>query len=156
MNTYEERQIFKLRWIFIPISLFTILPVLLLSNGSSREGLLALSISVGVLLLSGLLLFSMKQTIRIDEKGVHYQQRPFHRSFRSVPWSEIKEWKVEKISPLGDFGGWGIRINRKKMGYIIDGNYGLGLKTAAKKHTVLSIVNKEEAIQAMNYFGQFV
>ena len=148
---YEEKQVFQLNWIFIPIAIFTIVPTLLLSKGPGM--LIALLICGVTTLLVGFLLFSMRQTIRIDEQGVHYQQKPFHRKFYTIPWTDIQNWKVVKINAFGDFGGWGIRKTMKKNGYIIEGEFGLELKTSAKRLTVLSVKNKVATEQSMEAFS---
>ena len=148
MTTYEEKQVFKLRWIFFPIAFFSLLPVLLVADG--KEGRVALLITGVVLLLTGWLLLSMKQVIRIDEHGVSYKQGPFHRKFHQITWGDIQNWEVTKISPFSDFGGWGIRLTGKKKGYIIDGAYGLELQTNAKKIIVLSIKDKIATENAIN------
>ena len=141
MNSYEEKQIFKWRWrIFIPIAIFSLLPTLLL--GEVRESLVALLIIGVVLLLTGLLLLAMKQIVRIDANGVSYKQSPFHRKFQHILWTDIQDWKVTKINAFSDFGGWGIRLTPKKKGYIMEGDYGLELKTSAKKLIVVSIKDK--------------
>ena len=75
----------------------------------------------------------MKQIIRIDKDGVSYKQSPFHRKFQHLPWGDIQDWKVTKMNAFSDFGGWGIRITSKKKGYIMEGEYGLELKTSANK-----------------------
>lgn len=148
MNTYEEKQVFKLRWIFFPIAIFSLIPVVLVADG--KEGKIALMITGVVLLLTGWLLLSMKQMIRIDAEGVSYKQSPFHRKFHQIPWSDIQNWQVTKISPFRDFGGWGIRLTGKKKGYIIEGEYGLELQTSVKKIIVLSIKDKIATENAIN------
>ena len=150
MNTYEEKQVFKLRWIFFPIALFSLLPVLLVADG--KEGKVALLITGVVLLLTGWLLLSMKQVIRINEHGVSYKQGPFHRKFHQISWGDIQSWKVTKISPFGDFGGWGIRLTGKKKGYIIEGAYGLELVIKPKKIIVFSVKDKIGVEKAINQY----
>ena len=123
----------------IPITMVSLIPAIAASKG---EGLLLiLAIVLPILFITGGLLFSMQQTIRIDEKGVHYKQRPFHRTFRTIPWSDIQDWKLNRLDALGEVGGWGIRRTRKKNGYIIEGNYCLELKIDQKKAIVFSIKN---------------
>lgn len=153
MGPYEEKQQFNGIWVFMMIALFT-LPTLLITD--REEFPIVLLVVGGTLLLTGLLLFFLKQTIRIDKEGVHFKQTPIHRTYRTIKWADIQSWKVNKISALSDFGGWGYRLTSKKTGYIIAGDYGLELKTDAKRLTVLSIKNKEEVEQAMEKYGQYV
>lgn len=148
MNNYQETQIFQYRWaIFSFVAITALLPTLLMGAGEGRTN--ALLIILGILLLVGILLSSMKQVILIDSNGVSYKQSPFHRKFQVIPWADIQDWKVTKINALGDFGGWGIRITSKKKGYIMEGEYGLELQTGAKKLTVLSVKNKIAVTDAM-------
>lgn len=150
MNIYEEKQVFKLRWIFFPIAIFSLLPVLLVADG--KEGRIALLITGIVLLLTGWLLLSMKQVIRVNEQGISYKQGPFHRRFHQISWGDIQNWKVTKISPFSDFGGWGIRLTGKKKGYIIEGEHGLELQTNAKKIIVFSVKDKIGMENAINQY----
>lgn len=153
MMPYEEKQQFNGIWVFILIALFT-LPTLFFTG--AEEMPIVLLVIGGTLLLTGLLLFFLRQTIRIDKEGVHFKQSPIHRTFRTIKWADIQSWKVYKISPLSDFGGWGYRLTAKRTGYIIAGDYGLELKTDAKRLTVISIKHKAEVEQAMEKFGQYV
>ena len=151
MNSYEEKQVFKWRWgMFIFVAISSLLPTLLI--GEIRENQLALLIIGIVLLLTGLLLWAMKQIVRIDTNGVSYKQSPFHRKFQYIPWGDIKDWKVTKMNAFSDFGGWGIRMTGKKKGYIIEGEHGLELTTSAKKLIVLSIKDKIAVEKVMNQY----
>lgn len=150
---YEEKQTFK--WsqpLFWGITLMTLLPLLIFYK--KEDGLLALAIVGVVLLLTGLLFFSMKQTIRIDEEGVHFKQRPLINNFKSYPWSTIQNWELLKISPIKDFGGWGIRYTGSKTGYIMEGDFGLELIIGKKKKIVLSVKNRAEVERMMKKYGQ--
>ncbi|MEM1124655.1 MAG: hypothetical protein AAGJ18_29720 [Bacteroidota bacterium] len=141
MTTYEEKQSLKIMGLIIPIALFTLaVPIaLMLKNG---EGWLGLAISIGTLLASALLLYNMRQTIRLDEMGIHYKQTIIHRTFRTIPWTTIKNWQIKKLNALGDYGGWGYRTTGKKKGYIIEGNYCLELDIGKQKLIGLSVKNK--------------
>lgn len=147
MTTYEEKQVFKLRWIFFPIALFSLLPVLLVTEG--KEGRIALLITGIVLLLTGWLLLAMKQIVRFHPKGISYKQGPFHRKFHLIPHSEIRNWEIKKLNAFSEYGGWGIRLTTKKKGYIIEGDYSLELQTNAKKLIVFSIKDKIATEKAM-------
>ena len=149
---YEENQTFK--WsqqLFWGITLMTFLPLLIFYK--KEDGLLALAIVGFVLLLTGGLFFSMKQTIRIDEQGVHLKQRPLINNFKSYPWSTIQNWELLKISPIKDFGGWGIRYTGSKTGYIMEGDYGLELDIGKKKKIVLSVKNRAEVERMMKKYS---
>jgi hypothetical protein len=47
-----------------------------------------------------------------------------------------------KNSPIGLFGGWGIRTHRRLgVAYTTDGNHGLFISQAGRKRTLLGIQN---------------
>lgn len=152
MENYKEKQSTKLSWLIVPIAIMTLVPTLAFAD--SENGMIGVVIAGVTLLLIGGLLLSLGQTVQVDKIGIHFKQTPIHRTFRTVKWTEIKAWKVTKLNALSDFGGWGYRLTPSKVGYIIEGKYGLELKTKAKKLTVLSVKNKEEVERAMEYFGQ--
>ncbi len=149
---YEEQQTFK--WalpMFLGIALMTALPILFYYE--KEDGLLALLIVGGVILFTGGLFFSMKQTIRIDEQGVHYKQSPLINSFKTIPWGTIQNWEVKEISALKDFGGWGIRYTGSKTGYIMQGDFGLEMNTGKKRRIVLSVRNRGEVERLMTKYA---
>jgi len=150
---FEEKQTFKWAFpLFLGIALMTILPILFFSeNGGS---LLELGIVGLVLLLTGGLFYSMKQTIQINETGVLYKQSPLINKFKTIPWDTIQNWELKKISPLRDFGGWGIRYTGSKTGYIMDGDFGLELNTGKKKKIVLSIKNRGEVERLLKKYAR--
>lgn len=150
MDSYEEKQQFKANYIFLLMIPSLLLPLILL--GKEGQWLLGIGIAVGTLVFTGGLLYLMQQTIRIDDKGIHYKQLMIHRTYRTITWSEIKDWKITKMNALGNFGGWGYRVTSKKWGYIIEGEFGLELNTGAKKLTVLSIKNRVEAERYISMF----
>lgn len=143
VNYYEEKQQFKANYIFLLLIPSMLLPMILLAK--EDRWLLGLGIVVGTLVLTGGLFYLMQQTIRIDANGIHFKQLMIHRKYRTIAWTDIKDWKITKMNALGDFGGWGYRVTGKKWGYIIEGDFGLELETDAKKITVLSIKNRVEA-----------
>lgn len=148
---YEEQQRFQ--WalpMFLVIALMTALPILFFHE--KENGMLDLIIVGGVILLTGGLFFSMKQTIRIDEQGVHYKQTPLINSFKQIPWEIIQNWEIKDMSPLKDFGGWGIRYTGSKKGYIMQGDFGLELNIGEKKRIVLSVINRGEVEQLIRKY----
>lgn len=69
----------------------------------------------------------MKLTVRVDAAGVHYQYTPFLNRWRRWPWSEFQQVFPRVYSPLGDYGGWGIRGLPGDLAYNVWGPAGLPL-----------------------------
>jgi len=56
---------------------------------------------------------------------------------KSLPLKEIAEVSVHEFSPLRDFGGYGIRVNRQMTAYYFSGNHGvLIVTTTGKKYLI--------------------
>lgn len=87
----------------------------------------------------------------IDDKGIRLRMPPFHLfSERTIRWSEVESITIRKVSPFGEFGGWGIRWNLgKKMGYVWNGKQGIELKLTSGKSVVITIMDLQGARQAL-------
>lgn len=87
-------------------------------------------------------------TVGIDDEGVSVRFRPFHRHPRRFAWDEIERIAVRKVSPLGEFGGWGIRYGwGRKTGYVWNGTEGIELVLRSGR-TIVITVRDGEAVRA--------
>lgn len=127
MPAFEETQWFYRRWWWLVLGLtgLAISPLAFVSN--KPHGLQALLITVPLVL--GLLagLWFTKLTVRVDTVGVHYQYTPLLNRWRHWPWSEFQQVFPRVYSPLGDYGGWGIRGLPGNLAYNVWGPAGLQL-----------------------------
>ena len=94
-------------------------------------------------------------SIWIDDKGIRLRMPPFHLfSERTIRWSDVESVTIRKVSPFGEFGGWGIRWNLgKKMGYVWDGKQGIEVKLTNGKSVVITILDLQGARQALDGRG---
>lgn len=108
-------------------------------------------VGAAVVLPSVLIVLLLRTTLEVtvDESGLSIIMRPFHRKVRHYAWAEIAEISTRRVSPLGEFGGWGIRGWGKKVGYIWAGNTGIDVLTTNGKRIVVSITNAESAREAI-------
>ena len=90
--------------------------------------LLILWILVGVG-LPGLLL-SSKLATEVRDDGVYVRFSPFHRSFRRIPFKDLRGSEVRTYHPILEYGGWGIRRRRRRKAYNVSGNRGVELELA--------------------------
>src|SRR5690606_28434877 len=101
----------------------------------------------------GLLLCFGTLKVQISPERIKYSMFPFVD--RELPWSEIENYEVDSISPLGDFGGWGIRYSRKYgWSYIRDTNYVIAIKKKNRKKISLSINDREKLLAYLNSIGK--
>lgn len=101
--------------------------------------------AVFLILPLGILLFFGYLKVRLDDEGIQYSMPPFVK--RKLKWSEIEKYEIVKISPLGDFLGWGIRYSSEfGWSYILDTDYAIAIQKKNGKKIALSIDDKEKAL----------
>ncbi len=140
-------QTHKMKWVFwitLPILMGTLALSLLLGAKKtasqaidltsidllSSETLPALVIIIIVLLL----LYSIQLTWCLNPKGFYYRYRPFINKTRHLSFEEIESITLEKINPLRDFGGWGLRYSKKHgKAYTTQGNHVIRIRLKTGK-----------------------
>ncbi|MBI3922661.1 MAG: hypothetical protein HY318_14665 [Armatimonadetes bacterium] len=103
-----------------------------------------------VVLLSGvfLLLFRMVTLIYSDQVVVEFGWLRLIRF--KMPVSGVKSCRPVTYSPIGDFGGWGIRFGREgKLAYIARGNRAAEVVTE-KRALLIGTERPEELSQVIN------
>ena len=135
-------QTHKMTWVFwITLPILSITMLISLVLGMKKEGShwsdLTLEDSINsdtlpALVLVGLvgsLLYTIKLTWSLNRKGFYYRYRPIIMKTRFVPREDIESITLEKINPLRDFGGWGLRYSKKYgKAYTTQGNYVLRIR----------------------------
>lgn len=150
---FEEEQQFRQWWIWLILVLvlgsiaFSYLEA---ENHKITDTIISLSIFTLVLLL----LFTAKLSTRIDEKGIHVKFFPFHFSYKSYSWDDINTAKVTKYSPLGDYGGWGLRFSYRGKGkaFNISGNQGIWLETFSGKKRMIGTQKADDAASVLKNY----
>lgn len=109
----------------------------------SDSGLL---ISAGFTALVSLLIVSFRLETKINEDGVYIRFFPFHLKFKFYSWDFIRKSYLRQYSPLGEYGGWGLRIGLfgKGTAYNVSGNWGLQLEFTNKKKLLIGTARPEE------------
>ena len=78
-----------------------------------------------------LLLYVCRLTTSITEHEVTLNFFPFHAfgGPKRIPLADISKAYAREYSPIGEFGGWGIRwVGRGKRAYNVSGNRGVTLE----------------------------
>lgn len=85
--------------------------------------------AVGIILVS-ILLFYTRLNTQIKKDGIYLKFFPFHWSYKYYSWDMVDKCYVRTYSPLGEYGGWGIRYGMfgQGMAYNMSGNKGLQLE----------------------------
>lgn len=118
--------------------------VLLAVDGQASFALDEFLIPVGLhaTIFGSLWLVMSRSTLHIGitAEGVQIRFTPFHRKPRTFAWGDVERIIVRKVSPFGEFGGWGIRWNFSKItGYVWRGKTGIDLRMRDGRRIVITI-----------------
>jgi hypothetical protein len=95
------------------------------------------------------LMYRMELEVRVDVDALHVRFFPFIR--RRFPYADIRSATARVYSPLGEYGGWGIRFGRAGKAYNVSGNEGVQLELASGERLLLGSQDAnalESAIQS--------
>ena len=142
-TAFQEEQSFDQIWVWalLGIELVVMLVPLILTG----QPWWTLILSVGVMVLTMVLLASFKLYTRIDSSGVHYRMKPFHFKEQTIIWDDIDQIFVRKYSPILEYGGWGIRFGRNGKAFNMRGNYGIQIVKKDGKRILIGTQNPETA-----------
>ena len=130
---FKERQRFKQWWLWLLLiglsgaTIFSLVYQIIYEqsvghNPMSDKGLVITSALI--LMLNGLFL-AFKLETHMDEEGIHVRFFPFHIKFRTYRWSDVAECKTRQYSPIGEYGGWGLRCWGANRALNVSGNQGV-------------------------------
>lgn len=129
---FSEEQGFTQWWLWIII--YGVLGSLFYTTYQSYEasGSLFQTDTLTLLLMSILLpalFYALKLKTRITTEGIYVRFVPFHWKEKFISFSELSDCYVRQYSPIGEFGGWGIKYGLGGAGkvYNVSGNMGLQL-----------------------------
>jgi hypothetical protein len=156
MKSFEfyEMQKFRQWWIWLLLiligSLFILAFFIQVINGQDfgNNPMSDWGIITGCILYSFFIWFFviLKLETTIHPAGIGYRFFPFHRKVRSICWEEIQNIYVRQYSPLGEFGGWGLRGGA----YNVSGNMGIQIEFKNGKTLLLGTRKPEQARNAIH------
>ena len=115
-------------------------------NGEDTTELLwALALVLVMEVVLFFLIFFSLMIIDGSHEGIQVRYRPFMIRNRVFLWKEVSAWQIRKVSPFGEFGGWGLRrsFRKKKTGLITGGGKALELQLQSGHTWVVSTGNPE-------------
>ncbi|MBK0403483.1 hypothetical protein I5M27_10840 [Adhaeribacter sp. BT258] len=153
---FSETQRFKQWWLWAILIFAAGIPFFAIyhemqkpeafADGAVNAGLV-LSMIV-IIPLVALFMFIKLET-RVTESGIAVKLFPLHLKFREFPWSEMEQIYVRKYSPLGEFGGWGLRYGFGGLAYNIAGNQGIQIVFKSGKKLLIGTQKPEEAAASL-------
>jgi hypothetical protein len=163
-NIFTERQHFRQIWVWALLIGINGLFVYGLvkqvyfgqtfgDNPASNEVLIALTVMT--FLISIGFIFIRLDTA-IDKDGVHYRYFPFQRTMKNISWDRISKSYVRQYSPIGEYGGWGLRIGLfgKGQAFNVSGNKGLQLVYDNGKKFLLGTQRPDDIKNILQQLGR--
>jgi hypothetical protein len=150
---FTETQVMGRRWWWMALAVAAMgfFPALLMPANTALWHRLG---PVGIGVAAGSLLWLMRLETRIDATGVHYRYLPLLNRWRHWPWTEFRQVFLHTYSPLGDFGGWGIKGLPGNLAYNVWGEYGLQLVFQSGNRLLLGTQRPEELRRILQELGQ--
>lgn len=162
-NLFTETQKFRQAWLIIlliivnAIFLFGFFKQVVFgfSFGTKPMSNLELYISNAMLLLFSAIFFFIKMETIITHEGIHVRVFPLHLKYQFIAWGDIEKAYIRQYSPIGEFGGWGIRYGFGKKGkaYNVSGNMGLQLELKNNKRLLIGTQKSEEIAELIKQFN---
>jgi hypothetical protein len=129
---FEESQRFNQWWIWaiilgaMGVSIY--INIQTIQMGDSLFSWTNFSILIPVFIIPGLF-YSLALKIRVEKNGIYVRFIPFHLKEIFIAWDQLDECYIRRYSPLGEYGGWGIKYGLGGAGkvYNVSGNQGLQL-----------------------------
>ena len=149
---FTETQVMGRHWWWVALIVATMgLFPSLLTTGKSPHLVRIGPVLIGV--VAGSLVWLMRLETRIDAAGIHYRYLPLLNHWRHWPWTEFRQVAPRTYSPLGDFGGWGIRGFPGNMAYNVWGSYGLQLVFQSGDRLLLGTQQPEKLTATLQALG---
>ena len=118
-----------------------------------REDLIHQTFSIiTLIILAGVLAISTltNLTTEISGEGISYKMWPFHTKPRTISWEEIASAEVRKYKPIGEFGGWGVRVGTRGRAYNVKGNMGLQLVLVSGTRILIGTQKPEQLAEVLD------
>lgn len=145
-SVFYEKQRFRQWWLWLIIII--VIGFIIYNYIENRQyfsmGEIIGSFAVSILIF--ILFFIIKFETKIDELGIRVRLFPFHLQFKYFPWKTIQKAYIREYSPIGEYGGWGLRMGLfgKGKAYNISGNFGLQIVFKDGRKLLIGTQKSEE------------
>ncbi|GAB2448736.1 hypothetical protein HD599_001864 [Conyzicola lurida] len=92
---------------------------------------------------------TMVWRVRVTAAGVSVRSALGFPKF-SVPLDQVEAARAVQISPLGDFGGWGLRGSRRRFGIIVRSGEALEIERTNGRSLVVTVADAATAAALVN------
>jgi hypothetical protein len=98
-------------------------------------------------------MFNIRLETRVLDGEFGYRYFPLHLKWRTIRSGEIKKAEVADYSGLKEFGGWGIRRNKRGKAYTVSGSRGVWITLKSGKEILFGSKKAEELANALKRSG---
>jgi hypothetical protein len=96
-----------------------------------------------------LLFYSARLITEVRTDGIYIRFFPFHLSFLRFAFDSIKACEARTYSPIGEYGGWGIRYSWNGKAYNVSGNQGVQLELNNGKRILIGTQHPLDFMSAL-------
>lgn len=109
-----------------------------------KVGVVVVTSSIALALAAVALIWALKLITEVHEDGLYIRFFPLHLSFKRIDLEDVVKCEAVTYSPIGEFGGWGIRWGVRSRAYNVSGNRGVRLTFSNGKSLVIGSQQAEE------------
>ena len=153
---FTEKQRFNQTWLWILMGVIIIMPMYDIVTqlvkdiqGVKPDGFRSINYVQVLIFLIPLFMWVSKLETRITNTGIDARFFPFHRKNRHFAWDDIDSAVVRTYSPLGEYGGWGLRWGSSGKAYNVSGEEGIQLVLKNGKKLLIGTNKPVEAAAAL-------
>jgi hypothetical protein len=99
-----------------------------------------------------LLFYSARLITEVRTDGIYIRFFPFHFSFLRFGFDSINACETRTYSPIGEYGGWGIRYGWNGKAYNVSGNQGIQLELNNGKRILIGTQQPLDFMSALHSF----
>ena len=159
MSIFEETQRFRQPWIWILMAVLVGTTGVPLGTGlyqqlvlrhsfgphsTSDRTLIGMSLSTFAVIATIIwLMLACYLRVEARDTALFVRFFPFVRG-RVIPYSEIRTSAARTYSPIGEYGGWGVRFGRNGKAYNVSGNRGVQLELLSGERLLLGSQRADE------------
>jgi hypothetical protein len=98
--------------------------------------------------LPALFFFSQLVT-EVRDDGIYIRFSPFHRTFRRIAFTEMKQFEMRTYRSFREYGGHGIRYSSNGKAYNVSGDRGVQIELLNGNRVLIGSQRAEELVQAI-------
>jgi len=147
---FSEKQRFNQWWLW---AILIGINLLFLSVAIFQPNII-LALSFVFTLILTLLFLIFRLETHISGEKIYVRLYPLQLKYKEYKWGEISKCSIRQYSPIGEYGGWGLRGFNKNKAMNISGNQGLQLDFINNNKLLIGTNKTKEMTEALEKIGK--